>query len=120
MRLTIFEALGLTHFIMDWIFQSDWQASKRNKEWLPLFIHSLIYTLGFLPAFFFYKINLLYLGLVFFSHFVIDQRTLVIWFIENIKGCKKEKIPETLWLIVLTGIDQALHIVVLALIVLLS
>ena len=45
-NLTLFEALFVTHLIMDWIFQWEWEAINKPKKWLPLFFHCTINTIG--------------------------------------------------------------------------
>ena len=105
---------------MDWIFQWKWEAMNKSKKWLPLFFHCSVYTIGFIPAFWLYKINFWWLALIFLSHIVFDRRAFEIWLLEKFKGVKKEEIPESLWQILLIGIDQTLHIAVLVGIVIFS
>lgn len=118
-NLTIFEAFLITHLVIDWIFQTKWESSNKATQTLPLIIHCFIYTAGFIPAFLFFKINLLWLLFIFVSHIVIDRRNLVTWLLEDFRGFKKEKTPELLYLILWVGVDQTLHLLVLALIVIL-
>lgn len=118
-RLTLFEALLITHLVMDWIFQWKWEAFNKAKKWSALLFHCFIYTMGFIPVFLVYKVNLIWLLVIFLSHVILDRRTFEIWLIEKFKRFKKEKVPEPLWWIILIGVDQTLHFVVLAVIVLL-
>ena len=118
--LTLFEVFLLTHLVMDWIFQWKWEAAKKSKEWLPLFFHCFVYTIGFIPVFLIYSINFLWLLLIFISHFIFDQRKLEVLIMERFKGFKKEGDLEAFWNIVLIGIDQTLHLVILALVVIFS
>jgi hypothetical protein len=120
MVLTLFEAFLITHLIMDWIFQTSWEVFNKQTKWFPLFVHSTIYTLGFIPAFYFYKVNFLYLIFIFITHFIIDRRTFTLWIMEKVKRMKKNQTSESFWNIILIGIDQTLHLAVLAVIVLLS
>jgi len=119
-KLTIFEALLVTHFIVDWFFQGRWEAMNKSKKWLPLFFHCIIYTIGFIPVFLIYKINLIWLILLFISHVIFDKRTFEIWLLKNLKGVTKENTSEFLWTILLTTIDQILHIVILMLVIIFS
>ena len=119
-RLTPLEALLVSHFIMDWIFQWNWMAMNKSKKWTPLFVHCLVYTLGFIPAFYFLGMNFLWLTVIFLSHVLLDQRKFELWLMEKFKRCKKEEMPESLWTVVLIGLDQVLHIAILAAIVLFS
>lgn len=116
-RLTIFEALLVTHFVVDWLFQGRWEAMNKSKKWLPLFFHCTVYTVGFIPVFLIYKINLVWLILLFVSHLIFDRRTFEIWLLKNLKGVTKENILESAWTILLTTIDQILHIVILVLVI---
>jgi len=79
----------------------------------PLFV----YTVGFVPVFLIYNINLEWLLLIFVSHIICDKRNFEIWLLEKFKGFKKEEISESLWNIVLIGVDQTLHLIILSLIV---
>jgi hypothetical protein len=116
--LTLFEALFITHFVMDWIFQFSWEANNKSKSLRALLFHSGLYTLGFIPAFWSYKVNFSFFGLLFISHAVFDNRRFELWIMERFKGFRKEDLGEALWWIVFIGVDQTLHFMVLALIVL--
>lgn len=105
---------------MDWVFQTHWEAMDKAKKWFPLTVHSTIYAAGFIPSLYFFKVNFLWLVLIFLSHFILDQRKLETWLLEKLKGFKKESIPEAGWWILMIGVDQTLHLAVLALITLLS
>ena len=119
-NLTLFEALFVTHLIMDWIFQWEWEAMNKAKKWLPLFFHCTIYTIGFLPVFLIYQVSLIWLILLFVSHVIFDRRIFEIWLLEKFKGISRKEVSESLWMILLIGIDQVLHIMILALIVIFS
>ncbi len=41
--LSFFAALVITHFVMDWLFQTSWEAMKKSSEWPPLLVHAFIY-----------------------------------------------------------------------------
>ncbi len=120
MNLTVFEAFLITHFVMDWIFQWNWEAMKKSKEWLPLFFHCTVYTAGFIPAFIFFNVNFLWLLLIFVSHVILDKRSLEFWILEKFKGVKKDDVGEPIFTILLIGIDQTLHLAILTLIVIFS
>lgn len=117
-NLTIFEVLLIIHLIMDFILQRGWEASKKHNEWLPLIFHCFIYTIGFIPGFWFFEINFLWLLLIFISHIIIDQQGFLLWFLEKFKGFKKEKFSEAIWIFLLVGVDQILHASVLVFIIL--
>ncbi len=112
--LPFFGALITTHFIMDWLFQTSWEAANKDKKWLPLLVHSLIYTLGFIPALWFYGVSLWWLALLLASHMMLDRRVFELWWLEKIKRVNKNEVSETLWTILLFGVDQTFHLAVLA------
>lgn len=117
-NLTIFEVFLITHLIMDFIFQRRWEASKKHTELIPLLFHGFIYTIGFIPAFWFFEINFLWLILISISHIIIDQQWFVIWVLEKFKEFKKEDFSEAFWILLLVGVDQTLHAAVLVFIIL--
>ena len=119
LKLTLFEALFLTHFIADWLFQTQWEALNKSKQFLPLFIHSLCYTLLFIPVLYFYQLNVYSLLLLFATHLILDNRKFENWWIKVIKQTRKENIGENLWLILTIVVDQVFHLLVLGVIVLL-
>jgi len=118
--LTLFEAMLVTHFVMDWIFQTKWEAFGKSRSWIPLVVHCLIYTVGFIPIFFFWKVSFVWLIFIFLTHLVLDQRKVEFWIMDKIKAMKKEDTPETVFGFMLVGVDQSLHLVVLAIITLFS
>jgi len=118
--LTIFEAFLITHLVMDWIFQWKWEAMNKSKNWTALFLHCAIYTVGFLPVLLIYNFHFSWLLLIFASHVLLDKRNFEIWLVEKFKGFKRGGELDTFWNIVLIGVDQTLHILVLAIIVIFS
>lgn len=64
------------HFFVDWIFQSHSEAMVKHKDHRVRAKHCLIYTLGFVPLFFFCNFSvvewLFALNLLFWSHFCED------------------------------------------------
>jgi len=93
-ELTLFEALLLTHFVVDWIFQWKWEAGNKSKKWFPLFFHCTVYTIV-----------------------ILDGRKFEVWLLENFKGVVKKDTSEFLWTMLLIGTDQIFHIIILALVV---
>ncbi len=98
--MNFFELLVLTHFIADWIFQTQKQAEMKSKQPNPylnryLIDHSLIYMAFFVPvlvwklwpigsgsALLFTEI----LFLLFFSHAFLDCRKFELWVLKKVKG----------------------------------
>jgi len=105
---------------MDWIFQWKWEAMNKPKNWTALFFHCAVYTIGFLPVLFIYKFHFSWLMLIFASHVILDKRNFEFWILEKFKGFRKQEIDESLYAKLLTGVDQVLHIAILALIVIFS
>ena len=118
--LTIFEALFLTHLVMDWIFQWRWEAMNKAHSWPALFFHCSVYTLGFIPVFIIYSLNWWWLALLFISHIFFDRRSFEYWLLEKFKRYKKENASESSWAILLIGVDQVLHLVILGIITIFS
>ena len=116
-QLTLFEALLVTHFVVDWIFQWKWEAANKSKKWLPLFFHCTVYTVGFIPVFLIYGIDLAWLILLFVSHVIFDRGKFEVWLLESFKRTTRKNTSEFSWRMLLVVIDQVLHIVILALVV---
>ena len=118
-NLTLFEALFLTHLIMDWIFQWRWEAMNKSHLWRALFFHCFVYTVGFIPVFILYSVNLWWLFLLFGSHVFFDKRSFENWLLEKFKGFRKTDSSESR-VVLLTGVDQTLHIIILGIITIFS
>lgn len=62
----------ILHLLGDFVTQSDWMASNKNKHWWPALCHALIYSLPFFligtPA---------AVGVIFVTHLLIDRFRLV-------------------------------------------
>jgi len=138
--MNLFGALLVTHFVADWIFQSQWEANNKSKNLWALIHHCGIYTLLFLPVLFLFKagdglFQVLILLTLFFSHAILDNRKFEFWIMRR-KGIylseegvlpgprpysldcksKKQEMDLGLWWIILIGVDQTFHIFVLGLI----
>lgn len=119
-KLTVFEAFFITHLVMDWIFQWKWEALGKSKKLLPLFFHCTVYTAGFIPAFIFFKVGFVWLLPIFLSHIILDNRKSEVWLVERFKGTKPGDITESMTNILFIGVDQTIHLAVLALVIILS
>lgn len=75
--INLYVMLVFTHFVMDWVFQSDWEARNKTKHHGIRALHCTTYALGFLPALVWileipeWKIGIS-LGYLFVTHFIID------------------------------------------------
>lgn len=96
--------LLVTHFVGDFLLQSDWMALNKSKRWDALFVHVSVYTTCFLwvphlDAFFF---------LTFASHFLTDAIT-------SRLTARLWQANERHWFFVTIGFDQLIHATTLAL-----
>ncbi len=125
MTLTIPIYLLATHFVADFIFQSDWMALNKSKDNKALGVHCLIYSLCFV------YLGLLFSLLTLLTHFTTDfltsRLTSKLWFVDlRIRSNNLEKIlrwpffakidlRKRHWFFVMIGFDQLIHYVTLAL-----
>lgn len=109
--MTPFEFLFVAHLVGDYLFQTNWMAMNKAKKWLPLFTHSLVYslTIAIVAYFGFGGLSPIALIFVFVSHLFLDRRTFVVWWAEKIMGAVSK---EGNWLKIV--VDQVFHIIVLA------
>lgn len=72
----LFAVLAFVHFFVDWIFQSHAEAMVKHNNPKVRAKHCLIYTLGFLPLFYFFDFTwwewLVGANVLFWSHFYLD------------------------------------------------
>ncbi len=82
---------------------------KEKGLWLVL--HSFLYTLFFIPVFWFAGINYPWLIIVFESHLLIDtQGKFLLWIVKTI--LKKSAVEEKMERIITLGLDQVLHLLI--------
>jgi hypothetical protein len=72
----LFAVLSFVHFFVDWIFQSHAEAMVKHNNPKVRAKHCLIYTIGFLPLFYFFGFTwwewLVGVNVLFWSHFCED------------------------------------------------
>lgn len=112
--MTVFESLLVTHLVMDWLFQTDWQATHKHDLWRAACAHCLIYAAGFIPVLAFYHASFWFLVVLFCSHLFLDRWPVSEWVLRHVKRVRKDRMPESLWYIVNITVDQVLHVLVLA------
>ena len=112
-KFTLFEIFIVVHIIMDFIFQREWESRRKSKEWPALGFHCFIYTIGFIPVFLFFKVSFWWLMILFLSHFIIDNKKITQWILSKLKGFKQKETSPALWTMMLVGMDQTLHLIVL-------
>lgn len=84
----------ILHLIGDYITQSDWMAQNKTSQWIPAFVHSIIYSLPFLLL----TRSPLALLLIWSTHLLIDRFRLakyVVWFKNAIGSPRLKKVKET-------------------------
>jgi len=113
-HMTLFVTLVLTHFVADWLFQTEYEAMNKAKgKFLNAAIlkHSFIYTLAFVPALIYFGAPIGWLIALFTSHLFLDRRRPVVWWIKTVKRTSEETINKLFWMVIV--IDQIFHILVL-------
>ena len=102
--------LVFTHFISDWFLQPAKWGRTKTKKFSSLLLHSIQYSILFIPIFLWLKISLLWVLFIFITHLAIDNYKFVRWWNKKIKG--EPKPPA--WFE--TVQDQILHLLVLIII----
>lgn len=110
--MTPFIYVLLGHLVGDYLFQTNWMAKEKSKNWAALLLHCTIYTFSvWLLAFWGgFILGPVALSILFISHVVLDRRTFNLWWNRTVM-----KNPDQHWLHIVT--DQIFHILVLAIIV---
>ncbi len=108
--MTPYEILLAAHLIGDFILQTNWMAVNKTVKWPALLTHVTIYTFIVALATRLFAVNLSIWGLlfIFVSHLILDQRTLVRWWVRSVMRAAG---PEYEWLPVM--VDQIFHLLVL-------
>ncbi|SFH12129.1 Protein of unknown function [Desulfotomaculum arcticum] len=108
--MNLFEWLLIGHLVGDYLFQTRWMAENKSSNWLPLLLHSMVYTgvvfVCSLPA---GGITIVGIAVIFFSHLILDKRNLVKWWTTHIT-----RSPDVFWLQLM--VDQVFHVLVLVLV----
>ncbi len=104
-----FAWLLVGHLVGDFLLQNRWMAEGKTARWLPLLVHSTVYTIT-VTVFAMAAGGLTWRGvlIVFLAHLVLDRRVFVNWWAKNIT--QAQDVP---WLIIM--VDQSWHIVILTL-----
>jgi len=104
--ILLFMSMGI-----DWMVQTNWEAiNKFSNPWARL-RHAATYTLltiMLLDVFSYPDNKLIVISWVLLiTHFIIDKRTIVTWWIKYVKRIPKCEIPNFWWMNI--AIDQWLH-----------
>jgi len=119
----IFVILVFIHFVVDWIFQTHYEAMNKGINAWVRALHCTIYAAGFLPILLYFnslKWVATALYVLWVSHFFEDTYKPVIWWFRNIRrhpafnsgdfDFKKFLAESPLHYILLIAIDQIIHI----------
>lgn len=68
--MTFFELMLIGHLVGDYLLQNNWMAQRKGAHLLPCVVHCLIYTMSVCV---FTSWSLLWITIVFASHFPIDR-----------------------------------------------
>jgi len=106
----------VAHLVGDYLVQSHWMATCKTKAWLPAATHAICYTACFAPL----SQNLIALGIIGSTHFLIDRYRLARFVVWAKNGCKgpvtatgySDDVPAWLsvWLLIIA--DNTLHILI--------
>jgi len=84
----MFAELILGHLAGDYLLQNEWMAMNKSKNtwvgWLSAFIHCVLYTLAI--CLFMQNFDMIWIVVVFLSHFPIDKFSLAEKYMHFIKG----------------------------------
>ena len=108
-----FDYLLIAHLIGDFPLQTSWMAINKAHNWLPLIVHSALYTfiIGLISLIGFNGLAPWKLFVIFLVHVVLDRRTFVAWWVNQIM---RTNLSENRWLGIM--VDQVFHVTILALI----
>jgi hypothetical protein len=107
--MVIFSWLLVGHVVGDYLFQIRWMAENKSRRFLPLIVHSAVYTL-IVALFSLLKGGLSWqgIGLIFLCHVILDQRKFIEFWAKYITGTANIE-----WLKI--ALDQSWHILILGL-----
>lgn len=106
--------LMVGHLVGDFLFQTRWMAENKATQWVPLLIHASLYT-GIIALFALPGGGLTWWSLLFIfaAHLGLDRRGFTKWWLKHVN-----KSGDMFWLVIVH--DQAWHVLVLAVVVLLE
>jgi hypothetical protein len=80
--------LFLGHLAGDYLLQNEWMAMNKSKNtlngWIAAMVHCILYTLA--VCLFMWNFDLIWMAVVFLSHFPIDKFSLTDKYLHYIKG----------------------------------
>lgn len=108
--MTVFNYLLIGHLIGDYLFQTRWMAMFKATKWVPLFVHSVVYTVS-VTVIAYLEVGWLPVGaiaLLFLSHLFLDRRIFVVWWVKHIMRAEGK---DAKWLSIM--VDQIFHLIIL-------
>lgn len=113
LNVSLFIILYIGHKMADYLFQTDYQAINKHKNWGALLRHCLIYTitLTFLAFIIIGYFSWTTLFIIFISHVIIDKRVFVIWWATKIK--KMSNTTNVAEHPTIKDLDQSFHYIVI-------
>lgn len=115
MTMSLISLMLFSHFLGDFILQSDWMALGKSKSWKPLLAHTSVYSLCFLWLG--WQFALITFALHTITDAITSRWTSSLWFvrlIEPINGPGSKfygayDMTKRHWFFVVIGLDQLIH-----------
>ena len=107
--MNLFSWLLVGHVVGDYLFQIRWMAENKSRKFLPLLVHSAVYTV-IVALFALLTGGLTWQGiaLIFIAHLILDQRKFLEFWARTITSTSQIE-----WLKI--ALDQSWHILILGL-----
>lgn len=104
--------LLVTHWVADFVFQTDWMARNKSSSNLPLFVHVCVYSLILIPFAVSYIPSYAVAWFIVFNmslHFVVDYHTSRLTSKLGAAGKYGSKTVPNFGMFSIIGLDQMLH-----------
>ena len=104
--------LLVTHWVADFVFQTDWMARNKSSSNLPLFVHVCVYSLILIPFAVSYIPSYAvawFIAFNMFLHFVVDYHTSRLTSKLSAAGKYGSKTVPNFGMFSIIGLDQMLH-----------
>lgn len=114
--MSLFDRLLIAHLLGDWLFQNEWQALNKERDWRAMAAHVAVYHLFALAALWSWagfadpRVYVAVAALV-LTHALIDRRRPVVRLMRALR-IVVDREPDR-WLVM--AVDQSLHVVLLGL-----
>lgn len=104
--------LLVTHWVADFVFQTDWMARNKSSSNLPLYVHVCVYSLILIPFAVSYIPSYAFAWFIVFNmflHFVVDYHTSRLTSKLGAAGKYGSKTVPNFGMFSIIGLDQMLH-----------